>query len=82
MVKSSGCSYRGSGFCSQHLHGGSELSVPPVPGDPTPPSHLHGHQAHTWRADVHSGKAFIHITYSKRKYAPEDRFESLEVHDI
>ena len=32
-VKSTGCSSRGPGFNSQHLHGSSQLSVTPVPGD-------------------------------------------------
>ncbi|CAO2583729.1 17-beta-hydroxysteroid dehydrogenase 13 [Lemmus lemmus] len=39
-VGSSDCSSRGPGFDSQHPHGSSQLSVTPVPRDPTP-SHRH-----------------------------------------
>lgn len=41
------CTCRGSVLNSQHPHGG-QPSVTPVWGDPTPPSDLTGHQAHTW----------------------------------
>ena len=34
VVKSTGCSFRGLGFTSQHPHGSLQLSVTPVPGDP------------------------------------------------
>ena len=34
-VESTGCSSRQPCFCSQHPHGTSQLSVTPVPGDPT-----------------------------------------------
>lgn len=33
-VKSTSCSFRGSGFTSQYPHGGSQAYVSPVPGDP------------------------------------------------
>jgi hypothetical protein len=33
MDKSTGCSSRGPGFDSQHLHGGSQPPMTPVPGD-------------------------------------------------
>jgi hypothetical protein len=33
VVKSTGCFSRGPEFDSQHLHGGSQPSVAPVPGD-------------------------------------------------
>ena len=36
VVKSTDSSSRGSGFNYQHPHGSSQLSVIPVPGDPTP----------------------------------------------
>jgi hypothetical protein len=36
VVKSTGCPSRGPGFNSQHPHGGSQVSVSPVPGDLTP----------------------------------------------
>ena len=35
-LKITGCSSRGLGFNSQHLQDTSQLSVTPVPGDPTP----------------------------------------------
>ena len=37
-VKGTCCSFRGSRFVSQHPHGSLQLSVSPVPGDPTPSS--------------------------------------------
>jgi len=40
VVKNIGCSPRVPRFNSQHPHGGSQLSVTPVSGDPTP-SHRH-----------------------------------------
>ena len=36
VVKNTGCSSRGPRFNSQYPHGGSQLSVTSVPGDPTP----------------------------------------------
>jgi hypothetical protein len=39
-LRALGCSSRGPGFNSQHPHGSSQLSVTPVPADPTP-SHRH-----------------------------------------
>ena len=36
VVKSTDYSSRGPRFNSQHPHGSSQLSVTPVPGDPTP----------------------------------------------
>lgn len=33
-TKSTNCSFRGPGFSSQLLHGGSQLFITPVPGDP------------------------------------------------
>ena len=33
-VKNTGCFFKGLGFDFQHLHGGSQLSVSPVPRDP------------------------------------------------
>ena len=36
VVNSIGCSFRGPGFNSQHPHGGSQLSVAPVPGNLIP----------------------------------------------
>lgn len=50
-MKSTCCSYRGSGFGSQHPHGDSQPSGTPVPGHPTtPPSDLHRNQVHTGQA--------------------------------
>jgi hypothetical protein len=45
VVKSTGCSSRGPGFNSHLPHGGSQLSITPVPEDLIP-SGLHRHQAH------------------------------------
>ena len=42
-VKSAGCSSRGPGFHSQHLHGGPQPSVITVPRVLTPSSGLHGY---------------------------------------
>jgi hypothetical protein len=41
-----GCSSRGPEFNSQHLHGSSQLSVTPVPGDRTA-SHRHTYSQNT-----------------------------------
>ena len=53
MVKSTGCFSRGPRFNSQHLHGSSQLSVTPVPGDLT---------SYT---DIHAGKTPVYIKISK-----------------
>lgn len=53
-VKSIGCSYRGPGFDFQHPYSGSQslyLLFQRI-------RYLHRNQAHTWRTDVHAGKAF------------------------
>lgn len=35
LVAKKTCSYRGRGFGSQHIYGGLQLSITPVPGNPT-----------------------------------------------
>jgi hypothetical protein len=52
-------------FHSQHLHGGSQLSVTPVSGDQTHSSDLLEHQACTWHIDIFVGKTPIHIKINK-----------------
>lgn len=54
-------SYRELGFGSQPSSGSSWRSVMLVPGDPTPFSAFHRHQACTWYTDIHVGKTSIHI---------------------
>lgn len=44
------------GFGSQHPHGGSQLSVTPVPGDLMASSDLHGYQTHVWYIDIHASQ--------------------------
>lgn len=53
-VKSTGCSYRGLGFNSQHPFSGSQPPVSPVPEDLMPSSALHRDQVHTWQIDIHA----------------------------
>ena len=45
-VKNTDCSCRGLGFNSQYPHGTTQLSVTPVPGDPTL-SHRHACRQNT-----------------------------------
>lgn len=49
------------GFDCQHPHGGSKLSVTPVPGDLMSSSVLRGHQAH-----INAGKTLVHINYNNK----------------
>ena len=46
-IKSTGLSFRGPGFRSQHPHGSWQSFVTLVPGHPMPSSGLHGHYTHT-----------------------------------
>jgi hypothetical protein len=55
------CLYRGCAFDSQHLPGGSQPSVTPVPEDLIGNSKLCWYEAPTWCLTVHASKAFIHI---------------------
>lgn len=43
-------------FDSQHLHGGSKLSVTPVPWAPMLSSGIHRYQELTWCTDIHADK--------------------------
>jgi hypothetical protein len=56
-VESTGCSFREWGFDSQHPHGSSQLSVTPVPGDPTP-SHRHTCRQNTNAHEIKVNKTF------------------------
>jgi hypothetical protein len=60
VVKSTGFS-EGLGFNSQHLHGGSQLSVTSVPKDPMsfPASTGARHGNGTWQFKIHIGKICI-----------------------
>jgi hypothetical protein len=62
-VKSTGCSFRGPTFNSQHLHGSLQMSVTPVPGNSMLSSGLCGYQYAWWCTDIHAGKTPIHIKY-------------------
>lgn len=62
-AKSTGYSYRGPVF-TQHPYGGSQPSVTPAAGDQVP-TECCGYQEHTQCADMHAGKTFIHIRFSK-----------------
>lgn len=64
MKKSTGCFSTGPGFDSQHTHGGTQLSVTPVPGDLTPSSGFcvpctYVVYRHTWRQSTHTQR--IHL---------------------
>lgn len=50
--------WRGPRFKSQHPHNGSQTTVTPIPGEPTSPSDLHGHQTHrhAFRQNTHASK--------------------------
>jgi hypothetical protein len=61
LVKSTWCSFRGPSFHFQHLHGGLQPLVTPVPGDLTPSCILCRHQAFTWYIYRHSGKVLMNI---------------------
>jgi hypothetical protein len=68
VVKSTGFPPRGPGFDSQHLHGGSQVSVASVPGNLIPLSGLCRHSMHTMltqtcRPNTHTHK----VTPSKSK---------------
>lgn len=58
MVKNT-CSYRELAFHFQHPHNGSQLSIAPVPEDPTPSSDFCAYLACPECTDIHSRK--IHI---------------------
>lgn len=55
-VKNNSYSYTRPEFSSQHLYGGSQLSVTPVPKGPMPSSGVWRYQAHTWCTHTHTEK--------------------------
>ena len=67
VVKSTGCSFRGLKFYSQHPHYHLQLSVTPDPENPGPSSGLHAHQAHMWCREICVGKIPIYIKYSLKR---------------
>lgn len=44
-----------------NTHGGSGLSITPVPEDLMPTSAIWGHQEHTWYNNLHAGITSMHI---------------------
>lgn len=54
MAKSTGLFSRGPGFNLQDPHGCTQLSVTPVPADPTFSSVHRRHQAYMWYTDLHT----------------------------
>jgi hypothetical protein len=60
VVKSTGCSSRGPGFYPQHPQGSSQLSITPVPGNPTHSSLFHG-QCIQVVTDIHADETPTHI---------------------
>lgn len=42
-------------------HGGSQLTITPIPGDPMLFSDLGGHQVYTWNTYIHACKILIYI---------------------
>jgi hypothetical protein len=59
-VKSTDCSFKGPGFASQHPHGGSQLSVTPVPWALMTSSGFPSTR-HTWYRGRYADKALTHI---------------------
>jgi hypothetical protein len=67
-LKNTCCSFKAtSSFCSQQLHDGSQLSVTPLPRDPTPSSDLDGHH-HVQTVNTHrQAKTLIDIKENKKE---------------
>ena len=65
MVKSTGCSSRGSGFDSQYPNGSSQLPAIPGHADLMPSSDFYWHQACMWDTDIHAGRTSTHIETKK-----------------
>ena len=61
VVKNIGCSSRGPGFSSQHPHGGSQLSITPVPGICHPLVASMGTRHKVVHTDIQTYKTLIHI---------------------
>lgn len=58
-------SCKGPGFDSLHPNG-SQLSIIPIPGNPTPYSDFLGHQECMWHTDIHASKTYIFILNKKK----------------
>lgn len=76
MVLSIGCFFKRLRFCSQYSHGGSQLSLTPVPDDPMPPSGLCRYcmpvvHRYTCRQNAQIHKIKIIIYFLKRKESKE-----------
>lgn len=66
VVTSNGCSPKGPGFNSQHLHGGSQQSVTPVPEDQMLLLASTG-TVYMWYPDIHAGKAHIYTKQNGKR---------------
>lgn len=69
MVKSTGCACRGHMFSSQDAHGGSQLSITPVPGYQMASSGLCRQQVLKWYAYTHDSKTSIYIYIFKIRHS-------------
>lgn len=63
VLKSSGCSFQGSGLYSQHRQGNLQPSLTAVPGDGMPSSDLQRCQEHMWGMHMHIGNTLRHFKY-------------------
>jgi hypothetical protein len=61
VVKSTGCSSRGTKFNSQQPHGGLQLSVILAPGDMAPYTNIHGGKASMNIKNKYFLKAIHHL---------------------
>lgn len=66
-VKSTGCSPRGPRLNSQHLHGGSQASVTPVPWELMPSSALQALCTHNANA-IHPTPLLLSGTHTRRTH--------------
>jgi hypothetical protein len=67
VVGSTCCSCKGPGFNSQHLHGGLNLSVTPVPRDLILSVTSSGDKLSWEHKDIHAGKSLIHKIQNKAR---------------
>lgn len=65
VVKTTGCSYRGLRFGSQHPHNIVQPFIILVPGALTPSSGLLRHQVFMWYTNINAGKT--HTNKNKNK---------------